>query len=108
MGSAIDKGLVNGVVLLDLRKAFDLVNHTIVLDKLAIYGCSQRSMRRFSSYLSDRKQFVLFKGKHTEQSEITTGVPQGSILGPLFFIRNRTVRFLISMGLSFLNTNYGE
>ena len=83
---AIDKGLVNGVVMLDLRKAFDLVNHTILLDKLSIYGCSQQWMRWFSSYLSERKQFVLFKGKQSEQSEITTGVPRGSILGPLFFI----------------------
>ena len=79
--SAIDKGLVNGVVLLDLRKAFDIVNHTILLHKLAIYGCSQQSMRWFSSYLSERKQFVLFKGKQSEQSEITTGVPQDSISG---------------------------
>ena len=47
--SAIDKGLVNGVVLLDLRKAFDIVSHTILLDKLSIYGCSQQSMRWFSS-----------------------------------------------------------
>ena len=83
--SAIDKGLVNGVVLLDLGKAFDLMNHTIVLDKLAIYGCSQQSMRWFLSYLSERKQFVLFKGKQSEQSEITMGVPQGSILGPLLY-----------------------
>ena len=43
-------------------------------------------MRRFSSYLSERKQLVLFKGKQSEQSEITTRVPQGTILGPLFFI----------------------
>ena len=83
---AIDKGLVNGVVLLDLHKAFDLVNHTILLVKLAIYGCSQQPMRCFSSYMLERKQFVLFKGKQSEQSEITTGVTQGSILGPLFFI----------------------
>ena len=84
--SAIDKGLVNGVVLLDLRKAFDLVNHTILLDKLSVYGCSQQSMRWLSSYLPERKQFVLFKGKQSGLSEITTGVPQGSILGQLFFI----------------------
>ena len=83
---AIDKGLVNGVVLLDLHKGSDLVNHTILLVKLAIYGCSQQSVRWFSSYLLQRKQFVLFKGKQSEQSEIITGVPQGSILGPLFFI----------------------
>ena len=47
---------------------------------LAIYGCSQQSMRRSSSHLSERKQLVLFKGKLSEQSEITTGVPQRSIL----------------------------
>ena len=84
--SAIDKGLVNSVVLLDQRTAFDIVIRTILLDKLALYGCSQQSMRWFSAYLSKRKQFVLFKGKQSEHSEITTGVPQGSILGPLFFI----------------------
>ena len=84
--STIDKGLVNGVVLLDRRKAFDFVNHTILLDKLAMCGCSQQSMRWFSSYLSERKQVVLFKGKQSEQSEITTGVPQGFILVSLFFI----------------------
>ena len=61
------------------------MNHTSLLDKLAIYGCSQQSMRWLSSYLSDRKQFVLFKGKQLEKSEITMGVPQSSILGPLFF-----------------------
>lgn len=74
--TAIDNGLVNGVVLLDLRKAFDLVNHTVLLQKLAIYGCSQHSMQWFSSYLSERQQFVQFKGKLSGQAEITTGVPQ--------------------------------
>ena len=68
---AIDKGLVKGVVLLDLRKAFDLVNHAVLLMKLAMCGCSQQSMRWFSSYLSEHKQLVLFKGKQSEQCEIT-------------------------------------
>ena len=72
--TAIEKGLVNNVVLLDLRKGFDLVKHTILLERLAIYGCSQQSMRGFSSYLLQRKQFVLFKGKQSEQYEITTRV----------------------------------
>ena len=72
-------------MLLELRKAFDLVNHTILLDKLAIYGCSHQSMLWFSSYLSEHKKFVLFKGKQSDQSEIITGVPLGSILGPLLF-----------------------
>ena len=83
---AIDKGLVNGVVLLDLRKAFDLVNHTVLLEKMAIYGCSQQSMQWFTSYLSERQQFVQFKGKLSQQADIQTGIPQGSILGPLLFI----------------------
>ena len=82
----IDKGLVNGVVLLDLRKAFDLVNHAVLLEKMAIYGCSQQLMQWFTSYLSKRQQIVQFKGKLSHQAEIQTGVPQGSILGPLLFI----------------------
>ena len=73
------------MVLLDQRKPFDLANCTFLLDKLAIFGCSQQLMRWFSSYMSERKQFVLLKGKQSKQAEITTGVPQGSILGPLFF-----------------------
>ena len=72
--SAIEKGLVNGVVLLDLLEAFDIVNYTILLDKLTIYRYSQQLVRWVSSYLSVRKQFVLFKSKQSVQSEIT-GVP---------------------------------
>ena len=49
--TAIDKRLVNGVVLLDLRKDFDLVNHTVLLEKFAVYGCTQQSMRWFSLHL---------------------------------------------------------
>jgi ribonuclease P/MRP protein subunit RPP40 len=84
--TAIDNDLLNGVVLLDLRKAFDLINHDILLQKLQLYKCSENTMKFFSSYLTDRNQCTTFKGKLSEKLPITTGVPQGSILGPLFFI----------------------
>ena len=82
---AIDKELLNGVVLLDLRKAFDLVNHTVLLEKLSIYGCSEQAMRWFSSYMSELRQIVQFKDTLSNPSEVITGVTQGSILGPLLF-----------------------
>ena len=71
---------------MDLHKAFDLVNHAVLLEKMAIYGCSQQSMQWITSYLSERQQIVQFKGKLSQQAEIQTGVPQGSILGPLLII----------------------
>ena len=83
---AIDRGLLNGIVLLDLRKAFDLVNHEILLEKLEIYGCSAGSMTWFASYLTGRKQMVSFRGHLSDIETVTVCVPQGSILGPLFFI----------------------
>ena len=83
---AIDKRFLNGVVLLDLRKAFNLVNHTVLLEKLAIYGCSEQAMRWFSSYLLEHQQIVQLKDTLSIPSEAITDVPQGSILGPLFFI----------------------
>ena len=73
-------------MLLDLRKAFDLVNHTVLLGKLAIYACSEQAMRWLSSYLSELQQIVQFKRTLFNPSEVITGVPQGSILRPLFFI----------------------
>ena len=84
--SAIDQGLLNGIVLLDLRKAFDLVNYEILLEKLEIHGCSAGSLTWFASYLTGRKQMVSFQGHLSNIATVTVGAPQGSILGPLFFI----------------------
>ncbi len=84
--SAIDQDKLNGVILLDLRKAFDLIDHAILLKKLKMYQCSENTMKWFTSYLDQRAQCTIFKGKVSEKSTITCGVPQGSILGPLFFI----------------------
>ncbi len=83
---AIDEDFMNGVILLDLRKAFDLIDHQILLSKLSIYKCSDESIKWFKSYLLDRNQCTSFKGNVSEKLPIETGVPQGSILGPLFFL----------------------
>ena len=83
---AIDKGLLNGVVLLDLRKAFDLINHKILLQKLKLYKCSDMAMQWFQSYLDGRAQCTAYRGCVSDKQQLTVGVPQGSILGPLFFI----------------------
>ena len=82
----MNKNELTGVILIDLRKAFDLVNHGILLNKLKIYQCDQNAVNWFESYLSDRKQKVVFEGYESDTKIVKSGVPQGSVLGPLFFL----------------------
>ncbi len=84
--SNMEKGLLNGVVLLDLRKAFDLVDTDVLLHKLSLYQCDDLTINWFKSYLQDREQCVIFKGNLSITNTVAHGVPQGSILGPLLFI----------------------
>ena len=70
-------------VFLDLSKAFDTINHKILLDKLSYYGIRGLPLIWFTNYLSHRQQFVNFNGIHSQMSVITCGVPQESILGPI-------------------------
>ena len=76
---------VTALVLLDLSKAFDSVDHSILLKKLSNIGVSGEALNWFESYITDRKQFVRIGSSVSEVLPITHGVPQGAILSPLLF-----------------------
>ena len=82
----MDKGLATGSVFIDLAKAFDTVDHDILLSKLEYYGVCHESLPWFKNYFTGRKQFVHIDSQSSEELAITSGVPQGSILRPLLFI----------------------
>ena len=82
----LDKDLVTGMLLVDYRKAFDMVDHELLLKKLAVYGIQNQELKWCRSYLSARMQAVYLDGKQSSETLVQHGVPQGSILGPLLFI----------------------
>ena len=72
--------------MIDFKKAFDTVDHLILLKKLDHYGIRGTPNNWFRSYLSDRKQYVSVSGTNSSFKSINHGVPQGSVLGPLLFL----------------------
>ena len=86
INAKMDKGLPTLAAFIDFRKAFDCVQHQILLGKLSTIGIDKRAIRWFESYLTDRKQRVLANNTYSTFQSVTQGVPQGSVLGPLFYI----------------------
>jgi len=84
--TAISKKQFSLGVFLDFSKAFDTVNHKILLKKLRLYGINHRLLQWFQSYLNNRTQFTMADGLKSTDLPIVCGVPQGSILGPLLFL----------------------
>ena len=82
----LDLGKLVGFVFIDLKKAFDTVDHSILCQKRQHYGIRKRKLSWFKSYLSNWKQFCGLSGTDSKVNDITIGVPQGLCLAPLLFL----------------------
>ena len=82
----INEDQITDACLLDMSKCFDTINHSILLQKLSMYGIKHQELKWFSSYLDNRKQAVLYHNELSCFVDVTCGVPQGSVLGPFLFL----------------------
>ena len=100
---SLDQGLFSCGIFVDLQKAFDTVDHDILLGKLEHYGIRGITNKWFGTYLKDRQQFVSINGYSSECVSMPIGVPQGSVLGPLLFLL-----YINDMNLTITNLLYTD
>ena len=81
----LDKGKIPISISLDFLKAFNILDHVILLQKLNYYGIKSVELKLFKDYLQNRTQYVSYDKTNSDMYRISTGVPQGSVLGPLLF-----------------------
>ena len=84
-GERLDNNYIVGAILMDLSKAFDCISHDLIIAKLAAYNIDDTALKFIFSYLKNRKQCVRINNTYGNFENIITGVPQGSIVGPLLF-----------------------
>ena len=82
----VNEGQITGMCMLDIAKCFDTIDHDLLLKKLSLYGIKNVEFEWFKSYLHQRKQAVLCNGQLSSFVDISSGVPQGSVLGPFLFL----------------------
>ena len=82
----LDKNRVFGLVFIDYKKTFGLIDHSLLFGKLNAYGIRGKELNRLKDYLSNRLQYVNIAGHCSPLESVNVGVPQGSILGPVLFL----------------------